>query len=988
MRNQKLKILSFFLAFVFVIILFPSKQANAAAAAGSCGTNATWVYVDGTLTISGSGKMDDYTSGYKTTPWKDYRTSITKVVVSGVTNIGVNSFASCTNLTSVSIGSSVTTIGDKAFNKCTSLTSLSVPNSVTSLGSRVFMGCSALKTITLSSKLTSIPSYCFSSCGSLTSVTIPSGVTLIDLNAFESCTSLKTVSIPNTVKTIKDYAFKYCSSLTSVTIPSSVTSLGSKYGYVFQGCGLTSVTIPSSITTIFGYTFLDCTKLTKVTLPDNLVKIDEDAFNGCTSLTTINLNDNITEIADYAFYNCKALTSFYMPKNIVYFGEHTLEGSGVKTVTFKGTADMWNGIIVLPTEDEVDMNQVMKDLGITVDIAYTPTFRIITEPANVYVKVGQTATFYVEAEGEGLTYQWQWCQGPTWYDCTEASAKTATLTFKTNIDQSGYQYHCVITNNKGATLTTRPVVLALDAPDLYFKVQPVDCTAAAGGKATFSVLAVGEGLTYQWQCNASGTWQNSKLAGFDTPTLNFDAFTSRNGYRFRCVVTDCAGNSITSDEVTLHVTQPITIKTQPKDYTGVAGSKATFTVVAEGDSLSYQWQAYSNGQWKPSSLPGAKTATLSVDAFSSRNGYQFRCYIKNAKGDAVITNVATLHVTATALSIKAQPTDVTTAAGTTAKFSVLASGDGLTYQWQAYSNGSWKASSLPGAKTATLSVDAFTSRDGLKFRCVVKNAGGSTVTSDAATLHVTMPVSIKTQPKDYTATVGSKATFTVVAEGTGLTYQWYAYANGAWKASSLTGAKTATLTVDAFTSRNGYKFRCVVKNANGISVTSNEVTLHVVSTAITISSQPQNCTATVGSTAIFSVRAEGEGLTYQWQAYTGGEWKNSSLPGAKTATLSVDAFTSRNGYQFRCVIKSTNGTSVISDSAYLKVVTAATSVATTSDAMLAGEPVITEPVETEETVEVTVSEPEAVEETVSTEVVEDIEVTEQVETVTEITEAA
>ena len=48
--------------------------------------------------------------------------------------IGAGAFASCINLTNITIGTNVTTIGDYAFQGCTGLTSITIPNSVISIG--------------------------------------------------------------------------------------------------------------------------------------------------------------------------------------------------------------------------------------------------------------------------------------------------------------------------------------------------------------------------------------------------------------------------------------------------------------------------------------------------------------------------------------------------------------------------------------------------------------------------------------------------------------------------------------------------------------------------------------------------------------------------------------------------------------------------------------------------------------------------------------
>ena len=120
-------------------------------------------------------------------------------------------------------------------------------------------------------------------------------------------------------------------------------------------------------------------------------------------------------------------------------------------------------------------------------------------------------------------------------------------------------------------------------------------------------------------------------------------------------------------------------------------------------------------------------------------------------------------------TITTQPTAVTAANGKTATFKVVASGTGLTYQWQYSSDGkAWKTPSFT-SNTATISMTANASRNGLLFRCVVTNSAGS-ATSNAVRLTVSgvKPV-ITTQPAAVTVANGKTATFKVVASGTGLT---------------------------------------------------------------------------------------------------------------------------------------------------------------------------------------------------------------------------
>ena len=86
-----------------------------AATSGTCGENLTWTLDDaGTLTISGTGEMTDWSEG--DAPWYKNRTKITTVVIgSGVTSVGSYAFYGCTNLTDVTIPEGVESIGQNAF---------------------------------------------------------------------------------------------------------------------------------------------------------------------------------------------------------------------------------------------------------------------------------------------------------------------------------------------------------------------------------------------------------------------------------------------------------------------------------------------------------------------------------------------------------------------------------------------------------------------------------------------------------------------------------------------------------------------------------------------------------------------------------------------------------------------------------------------------------------------------------------------------------
>ena len=119
--------------YILLIALLMGLSAKAESS-GTCGSNLKWHFTDdGVLTISGEGKMYDYSVSYNSAPWRYF--GVKRIIIGdSVTTIGNSAFSDCSSLTSVTIPNGVTTIGDNAFENCSSLTSVTIPNSVTTIG--------------------------------------------------------------------------------------------------------------------------------------------------------------------------------------------------------------------------------------------------------------------------------------------------------------------------------------------------------------------------------------------------------------------------------------------------------------------------------------------------------------------------------------------------------------------------------------------------------------------------------------------------------------------------------------------------------------------------------------------------------------------------------------------------------------------------------------------------------------------------------------
>lgn len=205
------------------------------------GSGVTWQLTENTdgsstytLTIRGSGAMEDYLMS-SNQPWRSFRDQITSVVVSpGVTSIGNLAFALFSKLIHVDIADSVVSIGEQVFYKCSSLTNITVPQSVTYIGVNAFDSCTNLSSITLSTNnITSIRSHTFSGCSELSSIVIPDGVTSIQSGAFFNCTKLTSITIPGSVTSIGSNVFDGCTSLNDIRYSGTSESVISALsGYV------------------------------------------------------------------------------------------------------------------------------------------------------------------------------------------------------------------------------------------------------------------------------------------------------------------------------------------------------------------------------------------------------------------------------------------------------------------------------------------------------------------------------------------------------------------------------------------------------------------------------------------------------------------------------------------------------------------------------------------------------------------------------------
>lgn len=437
---------------------FLADESEIVLASGNCGESGSNVvytlYTDGTLNISGSGKMK-YWTHVAYTPWADLRDNIVRVIIQpGVTNVGYHAFEYATVLESVVLPEGVEYIGNSAFCGCEKLVSINIPSTVRniydhafhyckklpsidmqdckiqSVGFCVFHSCYNLETVTLPPTVTGFSDSAFSDCQRLRQINIPDGVTVIGEFAFNNCRALENLVLPDSVTHIYSFAFDSCSKVNLPSLPKNLETLGE---LAFQDCNFESVTLPDHFVSVARRAFARNKNLTTVAVPTSVESIDSTAFSDCSGLTAYTVapeNQNyksvdgvlftkdgtklidypaakpgsfyivpngVTELADYAFSGCSQLNGLILPEGLTTIGTETLSGcSGLTSlylpqgVTTVGGA-AFRGCSAL---EQIDLSDTLKTIG-SYAFDYCTSLRSVTLPASL-TEIGHYAFGYCQ----------------------------------------------------------------------------------------------------------------------------------------------------------------------------------------------------------------------------------------------------------------------------------------------------------------------------------------------------------------------------------------------------------------------------------------------------------------------------------------------------------------------------------------------------------------------------------------------------------------
>lgn len=275
--------------------------------------------------------------------------------------------------------------------------------------------------------------------------------------------------------------------------------------------------------------------------------------------------------------------------------------------------------------------------------------------------------------------------------------------------------------------------------------------------------------------------------------------------------TATAGDSWIDDVKVEYFDLPV-ITTPPVNRTNIAGSTATFSVVAANTVGGYQWRRNGENLANGGKISGATTATLTLSNVQDADVASYDVVVSNGAGP-VNSAAATLSVSP---AITTPPASRTNIPGSTATFTVAAAGQTpIGYAWRKNGAPLTDEGRITGTTTDTLTIGSLETGDAGSYSAVAYNAAGS-ATSAVATLTIALPPAVTNHPVSQFVAAGANVTFTATVEGTApLAYQWQ------FNEDDIPGATGTSLTLTNVQSTNAGFYNVEVSSPHGTAVSDS-----------------------------------------------------------------------------------------------------------------------------------------------------------------------
>jgi len=426
-------------------------------------------------------------------------------------------------------------------------------------------------------------------------------------------------------------------------------------------------------------------------------------------------------------------------------------------------------------------------------------------------------------------------------------------------------------------------------PSPTITTQPVSQSVCIGSSASFSVTAIGAGLTYQWRRGTTNLVNGGAISGATSSVLTISPMSVADlASDYNVVVNGTFLPSVTSINVSLNSLTAAAITAIASSQTVCAGGSANFSVTATGDGLTYQWRKGSVNLTNTGNTSGVNTSVLILNPVSVADAAtDYNVIITGSCAPSASSANVSLDVNSSP-SITTQPVAVSICAGANATFVVGATGTGISYQWRKGTTNLTNSGNISGVTTANLLISSAIAADAATDYNVVVSGSctPNQVSTNVALIINTAPV-ILTQASSQTVCAGLAVNFSVSASGSGLTYQWRKGTTNLSNAGSISGATSSNLSINPLVSGDAAtNYNVIISGSCAPSVTSTNVSL-TVNVSPSITSQPLSQTLCAGSTANFSVVANGTSLIYQWRKGIVNMSNGGTISGATSSALTI-----------------------------------------------------------------------------------------------------
>lgn len=333
------------------------------------------------------------------------------------------------------------------------------------------------------------------------------------------------------------------------------------------------------------------------------------------------------------------------------------------------------------------------------------------------------------SDGAPLAYSWNFDDGTTSAEENPTKTFAAAGTYNVKLTASTFCTSHSIT--KTVVVNKPPTIVT----------QPVNSSACPAAATIFSITSSADDATYQWQVDKgtgfSDLVNNVIYSNTTASSLNISGVVaSMNGYQYRCVVTkNCP---VISAAASLTVSSPPTITSHPANVSACSGENAVLEITAGGTGLSYQWQVNKGNGFEDLSndavYRNVTTRALMINEVADAiSAYQYRCVVS---GLCTSTSQPAEIKIKKAAKISTHPSDATGLMGSQAVFSILASGDNVTYQWQENTGDGFvnlfNNEHFKNTGTATLTISNLTlTKNGALYRCIVSGSCQPAISSPA-----------------------------------------------------------------------------------------------------------------------------------------------------------------------------------------------------------------------------------------------------------------